>query len=198
MVFNGTTSRPSAPPRTAGRRARRSTIRAGGRPDSEGITRAELGSTAIYVSTERDNDNNGVSRLSILRFDTAAPGPELTATHEWNLTADIPAAGPNLGLEAITWIPDAYLVASGFIDDTTPAPTTRAAIRATARAVLRRRRGDRLHLRLRAGPHDGGFNRIATLSSGQPAIMDLGFDRDVGQLWAYCDNTCGNKRRSSA
>jgi len=23
--------------------------------------------------------------------------------------------------------------------------------------------------------------------------MDLAFDRDVGQLWAWCDNTCANK-----
>jgi hypothetical protein len=22
--------------------------------------------------------------------------------------------------------------------------------------------------------------------------MDLSFDRDVGDLWAYCDDTCGN------
>jgi hypothetical protein len=34
---------------------------------------------------------------------------------------------------------------------------------------------------------------VATLSSGQPGVMDLAFDRDVGQLWAYCDNTCGNR-----
>jgi hypothetical protein len=37
------------------------------------------------------------------------------------------------------------------------------------------------------------FTRIATFSSGQPAIMDLAYDRDVGYLWGYCDNTCGNK-----
>ena len=40
------------------------TTGAGG-PDSEGVTLAELGSSAIYVATERDNNaNNGVSRLS--------------------------------------------------------------------------------------------------------------------------------------
>jgi hypothetical protein len=30
------------------------------------------------------------------------------------------------------------------------------------------------------------------VASGQISIMDLSFDRDVGDLWAYCDNTCGN------
>ena len=44
-------------------------------------------------------------------------GTELTATHDWNLTADLPVVGPNLGLEAIAWIPDAYLVSKGFFDD---------------------------------------------------------------------------------
>jgi hypothetical protein len=39
----------------------------------------------------------------------------------------------------------------------------------------------------------GGFQRIATISSGQVSIMDLAFDRDIGDLWGYCDNTCGNK-----
>ena len=71
-----------------------------GSPDSEDVTKAELLSPALYVATERDNDASGVSRLSILRFDSDQPGSELTATHEWNLTADLPVVGPNLGLEA--------------------------------------------------------------------------------------------------
>jgi hypothetical protein len=39
----------------------------------------------------------------------------------------------------------------------------------------------------------GGFHRVATIASGQVAIMDLAFDRDNGALWTYCDNTCGNR-----
>jgi hypothetical protein len=39
----------------------------------------------------------------------------------------------------------------------------------------------------------GGFQRIATASSGQPMSVDLGFDREVGQLWSYCDDACGNR-----
>src|SRR5206468_4035054 len=38
----------------------------------------------------------------------------------------------------------------------------------------------------------GGFQRVATVGSGHVAVMDLAFDRDVGNLWAYCDNTCAN------
>jgi hypothetical protein len=39
----------------------------------------------------------------------------------------------------------------------------------------------------------GGFQRVATISSGHIAMMDLAFDRDLNNLWAHCDNTCGNK-----
>jgi len=38
-----------------------------------------------------------------------------------------------------------------------------------------------------------GYTRVATFASGQISIMDLAYDRDVGYLWGYCDNTCGNK-----
>ncbi len=97
-----------------------------GGPDSEGITRAEAGSSAIYVSTERDNNASSVSRPAILRFDTSVAGTELTATNDWNLTADLPVLGSNLGLEGITWIPDTFLTAGGFIDDSTGLPYTPA------------------------------------------------------------------------
>jgi hypothetical protein len=165
-----------------------------GGPDSEGVTLAESGSSAIYVSTERDNDNNGVSRLSILRYDVTAPGTELTATHEWNVTADLPAVGPNLGLEAITWIPDAYLVASGFIDETTIAAYDPARYPGHGTGLFFVGLEATGNIYGYALDHvGGGFTRVASLSSGQPSIMDLGFDRDVGQLWAYCDNSCANK-----
>jgi hypothetical protein len=93
-----------------------------GDPDSEGVSKAEWADSAIYVSTERDNDNNTVNRVSILRYDTTASGTDLTATNEWDVTADLPAMGINLGLETITYIPDTALVAGGFIDQSTNAP----------------------------------------------------------------------------
>ena len=165
-----------------------------GAPDAEGVTSAEAGTPALYVSTERDNDANTVSRLSVLRFDTGALGPTLTATHEWNLTADLPAVDPNLGLEAITWIPDDLLVASHFVDETTGQPYDPSnhpnhgggifLVGLEANGTVYGYALDH------AG---GGFQRIATFEGGQASIMDLSFDRDTGYLWAYCDNTCGNR-----
>ena len=165
-----------------------------GGPDSEGVTKAELEGSAIYVATERDNNASGPSRLSVLRFDTAVPGAALTATHDWNITADLPAVGANLGLEAITWIPDSYLVASGFIDESAGAAYAPSRYPGHGTGLFFVGVEANGNIYGYALDHmTGGFQRVATLSSGQPGVMDLVFDRDVGQLWAYCDNTCGNR-----
>jgi len=165
-----------------------------GAPDSEGVTRAELSSPAIYVAAERDNDNNGTSRLSVLRFDTSATGSSLVATHEWNLTADLPAVGANLGLEGITWIPDANLVALGLVDDSAALPYDPARYPNHGTGIFFVGVEATGMIYAYALDHSGGaFHRIASITSGQPAVMDLSFDRELGYLWAYCDNTCGNK-----
>jgi hypothetical protein len=164
-----------------------------GDPDSEGVTRAEFTSPAIYVSIERDNDDNGVSRLSVLRFDPSATGTDLTATNEWNLTADLPVSDPNLGLEAITWVPDSALVAERFYDESAGTlydPTLYPNHGTGLFFVGLESNGSIYGYAL--DQVGGGFQRVASVASGQISIMDLSFDRDVGDLWAYCDDTCGN------
>jgi hypothetical protein len=193
LVFNGTIWTPEA---ANGWDAGKTLLYPGGgtgAPDSEGITRAELSSTAIYVATERDNNNSGVSRLSILRYDTAGTGTELVATHEWNLNGDLPVVGPNLGLEAITWVPDSYLVANSFFDEGANHPYNPAEypdhgtglffVGVEASGIVYAYALDHV---------TGAFHRIATIASGNPGVMSVYFDRDVGYLWAYCDDTCGN------
>jgi hypothetical protein len=165
-----------------------------GHPDSEGLTRAEWSSTAIYVAAERDNDNNAVSRLSVLRYDTAAAGTELVATNEWNLTPDLPTSGANLGLEAVAWVPDTFLVANGFFDESTNAlyDPSRYANHGTGLFLVGLESNGMIYGY--ALDHSGGtFQKVATIASDHPSIMSLYFDRDVGNLWAYCDNTCANQ-----
>ncbi|HEX3695710.1 MAG TPA: lamin tail domain-containing protein [Polyangia bacterium] len=165
-----------------------------GGPDSEGVTKAEWTDNAIYVSTERDNNNGAVSRLSVLRYDTAAAGTELTATNDWNLTADLPAVGPNLGLEAITYIPDSALMAGGFFDEATNAPYNPANYPNHGTGLFFVGLEGNGSIYGYALDHaTNAFVRVATLPSGQVSIMDLAYDREVGYLWGYCDNTCGNK-----
>lgn len=94
-----------------------------------------------------------------------------TATHEWNLTADLPVTGANLGMEGITWIPDAVLVARGVFDGT------------KGRAY-------------NALDHRGGsFTRIATISTDLAGVIDLRFDRDpersLGCLRRYLPRAIG-------
>ena len=165
-----------------------------GDPDSEGVSKAELADSSIYVSTERDNDNNQVNRLSVLRFDTNAAGTDLTATNDWNLTADLPAVGTNLGLEAITYVPDTALVAGGFFDEATNAPYNPATYPNHGTGLFFVGLEWNGVIYGYALNHvDNTFTRVATFASGQVSIMDLVYDREVGYLWGQCDNTCGNK-----
>ena len=162
-----------------------------GAPDSEGVTKGALGSTALYTSIERDNQNSGVSRLSVLMFDGAAAAATLSATREWNLTGDLPKAGSNLGLEAIAWVPDAYLVSKGFIDESKQAaydPSSYADHGGGIFFVGVEQDGMIYGFALDHGGN--GFTRVATFASGHSGVMDLAFDRAVGYLWAVCDDTC--------
>lgn len=166
-----------------------------GDPDAEGVTFAGTSSAGgVYVSAERTNSANTVSRNSILRFDPAAPGNTLTANAEWNLTADLPTTGANLGAEAITWVPDSLLVAQGFVDETTGHaydPTAHPNHGNGLFFVGLEANGTIYAYALdQAG---GGFTRIATIASGLPAVMDLELDRDLNDLWAVCDNTCNGQ-----
>jgi hypothetical protein len=166
-----------------------------GAPDCEGITKgADLSAPAMYVATERDNNNNSVSRLVILRVDTSSTAGDLVTTNEWNLTADLPVVGPNLGLEAITFVPDTALVAGGFVDEATQG--------AYNPALYANHGGGLFFVGVEGNGNVYGyaldhaantFTRVATISSGQGGIMDLAWDREHGYFLGYCDNTCGNK-----
>ena len=171
-----------------------------GSPDSEGVTFADGGSSSgMYVATERDNNANGISRNSILRFDVSTAGATLTATHEWNLTADLPAVGPNLGMEGITWIPDTFLVSQGFVDE------SQGGVATAYNPADYPNHGTGLFFVGMEGTGgiyayalnhaNGSFTRIATIASGFPGVMDLHFDRELGMnnLWAVCDDTCAGR-----
>jgi hypothetical protein len=163
-----------------------------GDPDAEGVTFAAGGSAAgIYVATERNNAANGVSRNAVLRFDPAASGTTLTATHEWDLTADLPVVGPNLGMEAITWVPDADLVAGGFKDQSTGAvyhPSDYPDHGTGLFFVGLEANGTVYAYAL--DQSGTTFHRVATISSGFVGVMDLQYDRDLDRLWAVCDDGC--------
>jgi hypothetical protein len=158
------------------------------------LTRAELSSSAIYVAAERDNSVASVSRMSVLRYDYLdVAGTTLTATHEWNLTADLPASGANAGLEALAWIPDSYLVSTNFFDEAANAiyNPNRYPDHGTGLFFVGHE-GSGSIFGYALDHNTGAFTRIAMVASGNTGVMSLYFDRDIGNLWTYCDNTCAN------
>lgn len=193
LVFNGTIWTPDATNGwTAGKAVKYPD--GTGDPDFEGVTFAAGGSVGgIYASTERNNSNNSVSKNSILRFDPNQAGATLTATNEWNLTADLPVTGANLGIEGITWVPDTFLVAQKFFDENanhTYVPSEYANHGTGIFFVGLEANGI---IYAYALDHTANtFKRVATFSTGFPAgVMDLWFDRELGLLWAVCDDGCG-------
>ncbi|MFN0029784.1 MAG: lamin tail domain-containing protein [Acidimicrobiales bacterium] len=163
--------------------------------DAEGVTFPGPNSSGgLFVASERNNLNNTVSRLAILRFDPAAPGTTLTATGQWELTADLPAVGPNLGLEAITWVPDIYLVGGGFYDEHLAHPYNPADYPNHGSGLFLVGVEGTGAVHAYALDLSGtGFTRVATFASGFPGVMELQFDRDLNELWAVCDNTCNGR-----
>lgn len=163
-----------------------------GDPDAESVTYAAGGSAAgMFVSTERNNAASGTSRPAILQFDPTAAGAELTAVREWNLTANLPGLGANLGLEAIAWVPDAFLTTNGFWDESLN--------KAYSPADYPLHVGGGLffvgveangNIYTYALNSDSTFTRISGVASGLPSVMGFEFDRELGEFWAWCDNSC--------
>lgn len=164
-------------------------------PDSEGLTVGPDG--ALYVTTERNNAANTIPLNSILRFDPAQSGAQLVATDQWDLTAEFPELHPgnkdeaNLGFEGVTFVPDSYLTANGFVDQSKGT---------TYRPIDYPLHGSGLYfaalendgkLYAYALNSDRTFRRVAVADSGMGHVMDVQFDADAQRIWALCDNTCG-------
>lgn len=194
LIFNGTIWTPDpANGWSAGKPLRYTN--GTGNPDSEGVTFAAGGSAAgIYVATERNNDASTISRSSILRFDPASSDSALRATNDWNITADLPVVGANLGIETVSWLPDSMLVAKGFFDEAKGRAYAPADYPDHGTGLFFAGVEGNGNLYVYALNHvTNGFTRVATIATGFPGVMGLEYDRESGYLWATCDDTCGNK-----
>ncbi|PZF83853.1 hypothetical protein C1I92_11015 [Jiangella anatolica] len=159
-----------------------------GTPDSEGVT--VTGDGSIVVGTERDNDADDVSLLSLLRYDVTGADASLTATTEWDLTADLPPTGANAGIEAVEWVPDEALVDLGFSDASTGAAYDPDGYPAHGGGVyfVGVEGTGLVHAYLLSD--DGDAHRLATLDPELAGVMALDFDLATGTLWVVCDNGC--------
>ena len=182
-----------------------------GEPDSEGVTAVN---GRVYVASERDNTNNTVSKISVLEVDPSkvvaqngdADG-DLNATHEWDLGSDLgPNPGvnhektgldpnnpgdANLGIEAVAFVPDAYLTGAGFRDEHTRAAYDPANypdhVDGGVFFVGLEKTGKLYGYVFNS---DNSFTRIATVNTGFQTIQDLLWDPSQDALWATCDNGC--------
>ncbi len=160
----------------------------GGTVDAEGVVAV---GDDVYVSSERNNDASSVSRPAVLRVDPTASGTELTADAEWNLAADFPGLGANAGLEGITWIPDSWLVARGFVDERTGRAYAPGDYRGHGQGVFFVGVEGTAAAYAYALMDDGSFARIATIDTDFALVAELEFDRD--RLWVVCDEACDGR-----
>ena len=133
-----------------------------GTPDAEGVTVGPDG--AIYVATERNNDDKKVSRPSVLRFEAKKGQEELKATTEWILKDVVGDIKPNSGLEAISYIPEQKLFAVGVEAD-----------------------GKVYFLDLK---EDGTYELKQTYQSPFGGVMALDYRQQEKQLHVLCDEAC--------
>ncbi|WP_336659637.1 lamin tail domain-containing protein [Leucobacter sp. USHLN153] len=168
-----------------------------GQPDTEGITVGADG--FLYMTTERDNLNKKVALESVLRYDPSEAGTVLHPTAQWVVTSDFadvidPANGDdsNLGFEAITWVPDAFLVEHGFVDQNTGEAYDPADYpgHGTGLYFLGLEKNGHLYA-YALGEGGSSAERVATVDSGMPRIADAQWDADAQRLWAVADDSVG-------
>ncbi|HEX2872581.1 MAG TPA: hypothetical protein VHP33_15030 [Polyangiaceae bacterium] len=165
-----------------------------GAPDSEGVTFGASVADGMYVCSEHDGESASTSRLSVLRYDVSGAGTTLTATREWNVTALLPQAGANTGLEGITWVPDTFLTAKGFIDEAKQhayAPSEYPDHGTGLFFVGVEATGKIYGLALNHA--DGSSKLVATITTPNDGVMGLEFDRDAGNFWFNCDDGGNNQ-----
>jgi hypothetical protein len=132
----------------------------------------------------------------VLRYDVGTSATTLTATQEWNLTADLPPVGANLGFEGITWISDSVLTGAGFVDASTGAPYDPTRYGAHSGGVFFVGVEGTGMVYGYVLQDSGAHTRLAAISSGMSAVMELRWEPQTSRLWVVCDDTCDGQHRT--
>lgn len=155
-------------------------------PDTEGITVGGAG--WVYLASERDNSAKGVNQNVVLRVDPNAPGPDVVATQEWDLTAQLPSVGANLGIEAVEWVADGDL--TGLVDGDTKTTYDPSRYPGHGDGLFFVAVEDGGGVFAFALNSDGTSKLVATLDPGLSGVMALDYDTVLDVLWAVCDDGC--------
>ena len=164
-------------------------------PDAEGVTMAEHTDDIVYIASERylNAAASSTSLNAVLSYAVNGGALSLTAMREWNLTAMLPTTAPNQGIEAVTWIPDSALMAAGFVDETRGAAYDPSNYPTHGTGLFVVGLESQSKLSFFALGAAGDIALIGRAETELAGVMGLEYDRDVGYLWAYCDNVCENR-----
>ena len=156
-------------------------------PDTEGITVDADG--RVYLASERDNSDKAVNQNVVLAVDPDAPGPDVVADQEWDLTASLPQVAANTGIEAVEWVSDAAL-AGLLVDPNTGAPYDPADYPGHGDGLFFVAVEDNGFVYAYALGADGSIDQVASIDPGLGGVMALDYDTVLDELWAVCDNGC--------
>lgn len=136
-----------------------------GTPDAEGVTVGPDG--AVYVATERNNDESSTSRPSVLRYELPATGDApLAATDEYDFSELTGRIGANAGLEAVEYIPE------------TLGGVFAVGVEATGSVYF-----------VQLG-ENGEMNDLQAFESPFQGVMALDYEETTGILRVVCDEVC--------
>ncbi|WP_127792590.1 lamin tail domain-containing protein [Agromyces sp. LHK192] len=156
-------------------------------PDAEGIT--VDGDGGVYLASERDNSDKGVNQNVVLAVDADAPGPDVVADQEWDLTASLPAVAANTGIEAVEWVADTVLEGL-LLDANTGAAYDPADYPGHGDGLFFVAVEDNGHVYAFALGADGSIAKVAEIDPGLGGVMALDYDIVLDRLWAVCDDGC--------
>ncbi|WP_022890360.1 lamin tail domain-containing protein [Agromyces italicus] len=156
-------------------------------PDAEGIT--VDGDGRVYLASERDNSRKGVNQNVVLAVDPEAPGRDVVAAQEWDLTASLPQVAANTGIEAVEWVSDVSL-AGLLVDRNSGAPYEPADYPGHGDGLFFVAVEDNGFVYAYALGADGSVAQVAEIDPGLGGVMALDYDTVLGELWAVCDDGC--------
>ena len=94
------------------------------------------------------------------------------------------------------WVPDTYLVGSGFVDEATSQPYDPADYPSHGTGLFFvGLEANGIVYAYALDQTSSSFTRVATFASGFPTFGALHLDPDENQLWVVCDNNCDGRSR---
>ncbi|MBI1854024.1 MAG: hypothetical protein HYR85_27110 [Planctomycetes bacterium] len=143
--------------------------------DAEALTQADFAEDVVYVMAE------GEERIK--EYDLSTPGVQVL-NNDWNTRPYLPLSG-GLGSEAITFVPDSFLTAIGFVDANGLPYTSTQGMGGVM--MVGHQNGGAIYV-FDLNRTTGGFVYVGEYLTGDTETADLEFDRSTGLLYVLHDD----------